>query len=61
MTILEGHMLVNHPNVLVTPHNAFNSTEALHKIVETTHQNLTGFMNNMPLNVVPAPREEHHT
>lgn len=60
MTILEGHMLVNHPNVLVTPHNAFNSTEALHKIVETTHQNLTGFMNNMPLNVVPAPREEHH-
>jgi D-lactate dehydrogenase len=60
MTILEGHMLVNHPNVLVTPHNAFNSTEALHKIVETTHQNLTGFMNNMPLNVVPAPKEEHH-
>ncbi len=57
MAILEDHMLVKHPNVIVTPHNAFNSNEALHKIVETTHQNLTGFMNNMPLNVVPAPKE----
>lgn len=54
LMILEDHMLVNHPNVIVTPHNAFNSQEALHKIVETTHQNLTGFMSNAPLNVVPA-------
>lgn len=56
MTILEDHMLVNHPNVIVTPHNAFNSQEALHKIVETTHQNLTGFMSNTPLNVVPSKK-----
>ena len=61
MAILEDHMLVKHPNVIVTPHNAFNSNEALHKIVETTHQNLTGFMNSTPLNVVPAPKEEHHS
>ena len=58
MTILEDHMLVKHPKVIVTPHNAFNSNEALHKIVETTHQNLTGFMSNMPLNVVPAPKQQ---
>jgi len=61
MTILEDHMLVKHPNVIVTPHNAFNSTEALHKIVETTHQNLTGFMNSTPLNVVPVSKEETHS
>ena len=58
MTILEDHMLVKHPKVIVTPHNAFNSNEALHKIVETTHQNLTGFMSNMPLNIVPAPKQQ---
>jgi len=57
MAILEDHMLVKHPNVIVTPHNAFNSNEALHKIVETTHQNLTGYMSNTPLNVVPSPKE----
>jgi len=56
MTILQDHMLVNHPNVVITPHNAFNSTEALHKIVETTHENLAGFTNGAPLNVV-APHE----
>ncbi len=56
MTVLQDHMLVNHPHVVITPHNAFNSTEALHKIVETTHENLAGFINGAPLNVV-APHE----
>ena len=54
MMILEDHMLVNHKNVVITPHNAFNSNEALHKIVETTHENITGFINGTPLNVVSA-------
>lgn len=52
MMVLQDHMLVNHPKVVITPHNAFNSTEALHKIVETTHENLTGFASNAPVNVV---------
>ena len=55
MSILEDHMLVNNPKVVITPHNAFNSIEALHKIVETTHENLVGFMNNTPINLV-APK-----
>jgi D-lactate dehydrogenase len=54
MSILEDHMLVNHPKVVITPHNAFNSDEALHKITETTHENLSAFMNNAPLNVISA-------
>lgn len=52
MAVLQDHMLVNNPNVVITPHNAFNSTEALHKIIETTHENLVAFTNGAPVNVV---------
>lgn len=52
MAVLQDHMLVNNPNVVITPHNAFNSTEALHKIIETTHENLAAFTNGAPVNVV---------
>lgn len=52
MSVLQDHMLVNHPNVIVTPHNAFNSNEALKKIVETTHENLAAFATGAPVNVV---------
>jgi len=45
-------MLLNHPKVVITPHNAFNSEEALKKIVETTHENLSAFVSGVPLNVV---------
>jgi len=51
-TILQDHMLLNHPKVVITPHNAFNSEEALKKIVETTHENLSAFVSGVPLNVV---------
>jgi D-lactate dehydrogenase len=54
MSVLQDHMLVNHPNVVITPHNAFNSQEALHKITETTHENISAFINNAPLNVISA-------
>lgn len=54
LTVLQDHMLVNHPNVVITPHNAFNSHEALKKIVETTHQNLAAFASGAPANVVSS-------
>lgn len=54
MAVLQDHMLVNHPSVVITPHNAFNSEEALKKIVETTHENLVGFTAGAPINVVSA-------
>lgn len=38
--ILEDHILMNREDVLITPHNAFNSLEALHRIEETTLENL---------------------
>lgn len=54
MGVLQDHMLIKHPKVVITPHNAFNSDEALHKIVETTHENLVGFASGAPVNVVSA-------
>ncbi len=52
MSLLQDHMLISHPHVLITPHNAFNSTEALNKIIETTLENITAFSSGAPINVV---------
>ncbi len=38
-TIVEGHMLLVSDKVIVTPHNAFNSQEALERILDTTIEN----------------------
>ncbi|HYD02793.1 MAG TPA: NAD(P)-dependent oxidoreductase [Alphaproteobacteria bacterium] len=40
-------------NVLVTPHNAFNSTEALQRIMDTTIENIKAYLAGKPQN--PAP------
>ena len=39
-TILENHLLMKMENVIITPHNAFNSKEALMRILETTLENI---------------------
>ncbi len=51
-TALADHMLMRHPKVLVTPHNAFNSKEALKNILKTTFENLEGMMHSDPVNLV---------
>ncbi len=38
-TVLENHVLMKHPKVIVTPHNAFNTKEALIRIIDTTVKN----------------------
>ena len=40
------------PNVIVTPHNAFNTHEAALRIIDTTIGNIVGFANCAPTNVV---------
>jgi D-lactate dehydrogenase len=50
--LLFNHMLINHPKVLITPHNAFNSREALGRIVETTAANIGAFLDGRPVNLV---------
>ena len=50
--LLEDHLLMKMNNVLITPHNAFNSQEALERILNTTIFNLVGFVENKPVNIV---------
>jgi D-lactate dehydrogenase len=47
--LLYDHILINHPKVLITPHNAFNSKEALDRITSTTIQNVKDYLDKTPL------------
>lgn len=51
-TLIFNHVLVNHPKVIITPHNAFNTKEALERITATTIDNIKFFLNNTPKNLV---------
>jgi len=51
-TLLEEHLLVEQPNVIITPHSAFYSKEALLRIVDTTIENIEAFFSNKQINVV---------
>ncbi len=50
--LLENHVLLQRDNVIVTPHNAFNSNEALQRIIDVTVANIIGFINNKMQNTV---------
>lgn len=49
---LMNHKLIDMPNVIMTPHSAFNTTEALTRILDTTIENIKGCKNNDPKNIV---------
>lgn len=51
-TIVRNHMLIARNDVVITPHIAFNSREAVERILETTVANIAGFTANAPVNVV---------
>lgn len=51
LVALEDRILFEKPNVLITPHNAFNSREALMRILETTEENIYGFLKGSPKNL----------
>ncbi|HVO33421.1 MAG TPA: hydroxyacid dehydrogenase [Elusimicrobiota bacterium] len=51
-TLLKNHILLHRDNVVITPHIAFYSQEALQRILDTTVANLQGFFKGNPLNVV---------
>ncbi len=50
--LLENHYLIEHPRVIVTPHLAFNTQEAVERILNTTVENIRGFVNGAPANIV---------
>ncbi|MAF80165.1 hydroxyacid dehydrogenase [bacterium] len=52
-TMLQDHILIHMDNVLITPHDAFNSVEAHERILDITIGNIKGFIKGKPENVVP--------
>jgi len=50
--VIRTHVLFRHDNVIFTPHNAFNSREALERILDTTAENIVNFAAGRPSNVV---------
>lgn len=51
-TQLLNHVLLTREDVLVTPHNAFNSREALGEILDITIANIKAFLSGSPQNIV---------
>jgi len=49
---IQNHLILKKPNVVFTPHNAFNSQEALERILETTAENITAFAAGSLKNIV---------
>lgn len=51
---IHAHQLLRRADVIVTPHNAFNSQEAVNRILRTTIENILAFLSGHPENVVEA-------
>jgi len=41
---LQAHLLSKYPNVILTPHIAYNTWEAVHRILETTIKTINGIL-----------------
>jgi len=50
--LVANHVLLRFPNVIVTPHNAYNTDAALERIIATTVANIEAFAQGTPQNVV---------
>lgn len=50
--LVANHVLLRFPNVIVTPHNAYNTESAVRRIIETTLENIEAFARGEPRNVV---------
>lgn len=55
--LLDDHMLIDHPQVIITPHIAFNTAEARAEITKTTLENIQSFLDEKPQNIVTLSHE----
>jgi D-lactate dehydrogenase len=51
-TVVENHILIDMDNVIVTPHNAFNTKEAWERILNTTVDSFINFKKGKPINLI---------
>ena len=56
--VLRNHALAKHQQVIITPHIAFNSREAVERIMEATVENIAAYLAAAPSNVVVARSED---
>lgn len=54
--LLAGHVLMRMRNVVVTPHSAFYTKEAVQRILDTTVENIQAFVAGEPSNVVQGAK-----
>lgn len=52
--LLADHILLRLRNVLITPHSAFNTKEAVQRILDTTIGNIAAFESGSPRNLIAA-------
>jgi D-lactate dehydrogenase len=50
--LVANHVLLRMRNVIVTPHSAFNTREAVGRIVDTTVSNIAAYLDGHPQNVI---------
>ncbi len=55
-TMLLNHILLHLRNVIITPHSAFNTREAVERILSTTVGNIASFTRGESENVIPDER-----
>lgn len=51
-TALKNNVLLHRENVIYTPHMAFYSKEAVERILDTTAENIAGFLDSKPVRLV---------
>jgi len=51
-SLLHNHILLTNPKVIITPHNAFNSDEAVRRITDTALANIKAYLSGQPENLV---------
>ncbi len=56
--LLADHVLARLSNVIITPHSAFNTGEAIRRLLDMTCRNIEAFINGNPQNVVAGPEKK---
>jgi D-lactate dehydrogenase len=51
-TLLADHVLLHMKNVIITPHSAFNTKEAVERILKTTIENISSYIEGQQKNIV---------
>jgi len=55
----EGHPFYTHPQIVLTPHISWSSTDALPRLVEMVSQNLERFASGLPVDGIVNPQHRY--